>query len=544
MLSQMFTPATATSSGSTPGTVPTPPTPTTPPPPSSSSSRASASGMFTTIPAFTRPQPLSFTCTADACTGPSATDFTFRTLQNLINMANAQLGKKGFSALFTRAITIPVDGRITKGTLAAYLPVSRAVGGALAIFDFTPDIKFLATNAQKFALEIARWLGVTWVEPTATAAGHWENMRAGQVNPVLPSPPASSRPLPLPLPPTAIPPTALCPFPWMTATSVGCLYPSGTIATFSPARGKWRIAVTLAALQNIPQQIMTAPPPPPPPPPSSVSARAGFGWAFHGASHQAVAESDQPPQGVQQVDEVTFATAVGEPVAQPQPQPYPYPQPQPTQPTQPQPQPQPQPSRVDVGPTTVGPTTPDQTSPTIQPVIQPVIQPATPKLRYQGCIARFNKTRRVFSIYCPIGTASATPGLGIASDEFRCLYGNCGSGFGADAVTPPVPGGFTKVAETTSLPGAGETPAGEEKDKFFRANNPLMWFMFVGTAAAIGGGSYWLIRRRKVVKAAGLGSTCPKGQLWLESRETCVDAKKYWNDPQRTLRKLGPRRRR
>lgn len=487
MLSQTLTPATATSTGSTP----------------TSTSSGSTGSFFTALPGtFTRlstSQPPSFTCTADACTGPAATEFAFRTLQTLINMANAKRAKSVFGITLSQAIVIPVDGRITKATLAAYLPVARAVGGKLAIFDFTPDIKFLATGAATFALEIARWLGITWIEGTATVPGHWGRLAVGQT-PRLPSLPATSQSMPLPLPPpttTTAPPTAsLCPFSWMTPTSVGCLYPPNTIATYSPTRGKWRIAVTLEALQNAPQQIMTAPPPSASSQPTfSTSGRAAFGWALYGVSHQAVAESDQPPQGVQQVDEVTFAMAVGEPVTQPQPT-----QPQPTQP-QPT-QPQPTPSRVDVGPTTVGPTAPEPTSPTmVQPVIQPVIQPSTPKQRYAGCIARFNKTRRVFSIYCPIGTATATPGLGVADDEgFRCLYGNC-YGLGADPVTPPVPEGFTKVAETTSLPGAGETPAGEEKDKFFRANNPLMWFLFVGTAA-VGGGGYWLIRRRRAAKAA------------------------------------------
>jgi LPXTG-motif cell wall-anchored protein len=115
--------------------------------------------------------------------------------------------------------------------------------------------------------------------------------------------------------------------------------------------------------------------------------------------------------------------------------------------------------------------------------------------RYAGCIARFNKTRKVYRIYCPIGVSPAGFGAG---EYFRCLRGDCGN-LGADAVTPPIPTGFnpTPAVETTALPGEGETPAGEEKDKFFRANNPAMWTLFAGTAVAIGGGGYWYVRRRK-----------------------------------------------
>lgn len=117
--------------------------------------------------------------------------------------------------------------------------------------------------------------------------------------------------------------------------------------------------------------------------------------------------------------------------------------------------------------------------------------------RYTGCLARYNRTRRVFSIYCPIGSQAAQPGLGLGDQEyFRCLRDGC-TGLGADTVTPPPPTGFVKAAEVTTLPGAGETQAGDEKDKFFRLGNPLMWAVFAGAATVVGGGSYMLYRRKR-----------------------------------------------
>jgi LPXTG-motif cell wall-anchored protein len=133
------------------------------------------------------------------------------------------------------------------------------------------------------------------------------------------------------------------------------------------------------------------------------------------------------------------------------------------------------------------------------------------------------------------------PGLGFTDQEyFRCLRGGC-IGLGASEVTPPPPEGFVKAAEVTTLPRAGETQAGDERDKFFRLKNPLMWAAFAGAAAIVGGGGYVLYRRRS---PSGFGENCPKGKLWLESREKCVDARAYWDDPDTVLRKLGPRRRR
>jgi LPXTG-motif cell wall-anchored protein len=215
----------------------------------------------------------------------------------------------------------------------------------------------------------------------------------------------------------------------MIATSVGCLYPAGTITAFDARRGKWRIAVTFDVLR---------PPPLPVPPrtltpmtptaagfitaltPAAAMAtpRSGFGGYFGQAvTHQSVAETDAPPQGVQQVDIATFAVAVGEPA--------PGGATSVTPPASTSTEPVPttvEPPRVDVGPTTV----PPSSSP-------PFVPPKVPGSQFPG--SQFP------------ATTSARPG--------------------------------------------------EERDNFFRVNNPVMWFAIVGAVAAVGGGGYWLMRRRR-----------------------------------------------
>jgi hypothetical protein len=363
----------------------------------------------------------------------------FRLLQNLINMANAQLARTGAAAA-----PIVVDGRLDKRTLAAFMPVSRGIGGTLAIFDFSPDPKYLATNVLAFARTIAQWLNITWVEATALAAGHWERLRVGGTT-VLPT-----------LPTAAPAPTSLCP-PGMVATSRGCLpstpSPDQTLPTTPPPPIVMTMYVCpdgsrVSDLSACPKQQARPAQCVPPPSPSPGSQTSPSYWDSYNAC---LRRSGQlPPQLPPQLPEPL----------------------------------KPPPGALPPG------------------AFPDTIAPPTAK-RYAGCIARFNKTRKVFSVYCPI---NAAPSAGLAAysgfsgydEQFRCLYGNCG-GLGADAVSPPVPATFnpTPVVVTTTLPGEGETVAGEEKDKFFRANNPLMWLAIAGTVAAVGGGGYWYMRRRR-----------------------------------------------
>lgn len=329
-----------------------------------------------------------FTCVSNVCTATGQVGFTFQTLQSLINMANKKLGNAA----------IAVDGKIDTRTVTAFMPVSRAVGGTLAIFDQAATPNLIATNADAYARGIALWLGMTWVEATPDVPGHWERMRVGQTTVNLPSMPVA-QPAPSTLQPVVTAPTA-------------------------------------------------QPTEPPKPPPVMVMYVC--------------------PDGTRVSD---MAACPAKPVAPP---PSATPPPTPTAP----------------------PVVRDQR---VEPQPSDLPVPGATSGRYSGCIARFNRTRKVFSIYCPVGSAGAQPGLGFSDGEyFRCLRGNC-VGLGADQVTPPVPTGMVKAAETTTLPGAGETQAGEERDKFWRLGNPLMWAAIAGAATVVGGGSYILYRRKRSV---------------------------------------------
>lgn len=386
----------------------TPTTPTPPPPPKT--------GTIVTFPAPTAtPTKLNtlatrdikqvlistapFSCVNNICTATGQVGFTFQTLQSLINMANKKLGNTA----------IAVDGKIDARTVAAFMPVSRAVGGVLAIFDQAATPNLIATNADAYARGIAQWLGMTWVEATPDVPGHWERLRVGQTTVNLPSMPQSS------------------PAPSRVDTSMQPAQPTPT----QPPPTMVMYVCSDGTRVSDPAACPKAPPPSTTPPPSNTGI---------------VPPSITPP-------------------------------PASTGPAQ-------------------GPTAPPPSvAPTPQPSDLPV--PGATTGRYQGCLARFNRTRKVYSIYCPVGSAGAQPGLGLGDGEyFRCLRGNC-TGLGEDTVTPPPPSGFVKAAEVTTLPGAGETPAGEERDKFWRLGNPLMWAAIAGAATVVGGGSYMLYRRKR-----------------------------------------------
>jgi len=399
----------------------TPTTPTPPPPKSGTLVAFPTAQLYTKTPTTTAPSkadPLvtrqikqvlvataPYSCVNNVCTATGQMGFTFQTLQSLINMANKKLGNAA----------IAVDGKIDQRTLTAYLPITRAVGGTLAVFDFTPTVDWLAKNADAFARALALWLNMTWVEATPDVPGHWERLRAGQTTVNLPTMPTAPQPQPgmvmQPMEPSqpSTPPPSSTPPP---TTMVMYVCPDGT-----------RVS-DMSACPVTPPPNVTPPPSATPPPMPTSPAVQPPGWQ---PSTPAPIVRDHRTETV---TETTTTTASG---------------------------------------------------------------------RYAGCIARFNRTRKVYSIYCPAGSAGATPGLGAAYGEyFRCLRGNC-VGLGETTVTPPPPSGFVKAAEVTTLPGAGETPAGEERDKFWRLGNPLMWAAIAGAATVVGGGSYMIYRRKRSV---------------------------------------------
>lgn len=338
--------------------------------PSMATSSAAASRLNTALKKAAQPGAPSiqevqqFACSGDSCYGTAEGDFLFRTLQGLINMANRVIaGQKQPSGAM-----ITVDGRLDPRTVQAYLPIAKAVGGPLALFDVVPDAKYLATSARGIAQAIAQWLNVTWLP----ASNAWGRLRAGETSQL---------------------PTM--------ATSPGA--PGGDVID-----------------PGFPQP------------------------------------QPQPPQ--------------------PQPQPYP------------QPQPQPQTTMVMyVCADGSRVSTPDA-CPVVQPTVGPGANPLPPpgmttgRGRYAGCIARYNRTRKVFAIYCPVPATTFGWAMGLGADP---------------VVTPPAPAGFTKVAEAPALPNEGETAAGEERDAFFRVNNPVMWIAIVGAVAAVGTGGYVVYRRKR-----------------------------------------------
>jgi hypothetical protein len=360
-----------------------------------------------------------YVCVASVCTAVSpAVDFTFKTLQTLINFGIRRLVQLGKAA----AAPLTVDGRIDQRTLNAYLPIAREAGGKLAIIDFAPTPEYLARYADVLAYEIAKWARITWVPATATVPGHWEPLRAGQ-----------AVTLPVYQPRMAAP---VCP-PGTVATSAGCV-------TVTPTGTKE-------------------------PTPTGTKEPTPTG------TKEPTPTGTKEPTPTEAKEPTPTGTKEPTPTGTKEPTPTGTKEPTPTEPM---------PS--DFVPEASPP------PPSAQPPTEPVKEG-----RYKGCIARFNRTRKVYSIYCPVGSVGAQPGRGLGehSEYFRCLQESC-IGLGESDVTPPPPSGYVKAAEVTTLPGAGEVPGGEERDKFFRWKNPLMWAMIVGTVAAAGGG-YVLYRRRR-----------------------------------------------
>lgn len=254
-----------------------------------------------------------------------------------------------------------------------------------------------------------------------------------------------------------LPAPASCP-PGVHLTPTGCIYPEGTIATFRATKRKWQIAIPRAALPSSPS----------PSGPAQTLAPGGFG----DPTFVVVAEDDTPPANARQVDETTFDAATTEAT--------PATEPTPAASSTPEPQPAPPAASTPPAP---APTVPE--NPALPTIVEPSVPVPAPGLRFQGCISRFNTTRKVFVVYC-----RAQPSLAGWS-------GNAPNAVDTNNVTPPPPTGFVKQGEFATQPGEGETPAGHERDKFFRLKNPLMWITIFGTAAVLGGGSYVLYRRRR-----------------------------------------------
>lgn len=100
-------------------------------------------------------------------------------------------------------------------------------------------------------------------------------------------------------------------------------------------------------------------------------------------------------------------------------------------------------------------------------VVVEVKAPFTPPpAPFAGCFVRFNRTRKVYAVYCPPKTA----GL---------------------AEAPPGTTLVTTVPKLTDAPGATRLP--DESDPLY--TRPWFWVAIVGGAAAVGGGIYYAKRK-------------------------------------------------
>lgn len=103
-----------------------------------------------------------------------------------------------------------------------------------------------------------------------------------------------------------------------------------------------------------------------------------------------------------------------------------------------------------------------------------------------GSIARYNTTRKVWSIYRPRAT-----GLGLSVTEgFDCLYGDCASTLGG-APLPPTGYVFLTTAQTSD--GARIANPSTEKDTVLTS----WWFWALIATAAVGGTGVVIYRRKK-----------------------------------------------
>jgi len=101
--------------------------------------------------------------------------------------------------------------------------------------------------------------------------------------------------------------------------------------------------------------------------------------------------------------------------------------------------------------------------------------------KYQGCLSRFHKSKRTFSVYCPLDWQPTGPGLGAAD-----LFGQ--------VVIPAPPAGTIKVANLPVAP--SEAPnVGTEDDPLYAK----WWFWTIVGSVAVAGsvGGVALVRRRR-----------------------------------------------
>ena len=109
-----------------------------------------------------------------------------------------------------------------------------------------------------------------------------------------------------------------------------------------------------------------------------------------------------------------------------------------------------------------------------------------PVAKYMGCVSRFHKTRRTFSVYCPVGWMAPAG-----------TSAQLGFGFGAAAVPAPPPNSI-KVADEIVEPAEAPSNGAVEDDAKPFYKNWKFWAIVAGSVAVVGTTSYVIYRRRRM----------------------------------------------
>ena len=460
-----------------PTPAPTKPSPFAPTAPAASAPKTSAFVPVTIVPQFSR-------AAAGYMAADAATHGVFRAVQALIELV-AQ--RKGWNVNSTWWRPTPQTGFIDAQTAANYLIIVNSGAPFGPLLDTRVDPLMVATQATLLANTMARWLGIPVPLPAAVAP------QGGK-----PVPGTGVQPGGQPAPGTGMQPGGQPGRqPGVTVPTV-VVYPPGTVT--ANIDGQWHLAAPIpggapAEGVRVPGQAYAVPPAwrelgiETSRPTSDRVQEVSVKQYLHMIRGYAICAD-----GSMQASLAACPAPAPVPVPTPVPVPVPTPVPVIAPPTPPQPA-SPAPSaQSDVALTVPG----ASTSPALPTAMAPSAELPPPVVRAKyrvGCVARFNRTRKIYSIYCPVSTA-----LGYSYVEHLA----------EQLLTPsaePPPAGTVKEGEEATPPtceteGGGTAPCpqtgDDERDKgFFRLHNPWMWLSLAGVVGVVGGTGYVVYRRRR-----------------------------------------------
>lgn len=204
-----------------------------------------------------------YTCSTTLCTAfTGETIARFQALKQLLNQASAKLGL---------GITLTIDNKLADDAISIYRALATRVGGAFAMIDTPLNAQYLGNNAGPIVKSLAAYLGVP--VPNIQACPTGQELTSQGCAPVCPA--GTTRTVH-----GCQNNDTITPYDVLPASAK--VYPIGSITTFSPKLGMWRIAVPIMQL-----------------------------GATTSVTHQEVARAATPPDGVTQTDEATFDKSVG-----------------------------------------------------------------------------------------------------------------------------------------------------------------------------------------------------------------------------------------